>query len=364
MLLVSRQCLPFAARGIDQKGLTGRHEARFFTPAVVMKLHDAARIDFREQVLPLVTREMAFAYRGAAQGAAIDPDGFEPTADELRAIGEILWPLRRNREFVALHEAGLIDVAGGPGSEVTGDDARARFRIEARYGGRTERWFADVLVSARLHSYSPLTDAAPLSAALLARGIVQPYENSGYHPGGIAIDAGLHPIGADAESREHVWAIGFPVEGAHFYTHALPRPGIASRQTRDAERCVLALLDTIAAGEPRCAHAGSRRRGAGRQSARPAACAGAGVRRFGGLGARRLVPGDFRGDGLDVDGLHGVLGDSAGLPEGRERGGRVTEPDPDRLVAYRERRPAREPVVDERRDGRRPARRTRSRHPA
>lgn len=337
MLLVSRQCLPFAARGINQKGLTGRHEARFFTPAAVAKLHEAAfeasgdpRIDFRVQVLPLVIKEMAYAYRVAARRGGVDADTFEPAPDELQAVHEILWPLgdrefqsfqdfhaffhrlfredleealrgnlvspvkaatdvlrdtrealrtaveyggltpashryfiedfnaitnrvsfgpplRRNRELLALHAAGLIDVAGGPGTQVIDDDANARFRIEARYGERVERWYADVLVSARLDSYSPLTDASPLSAALLERGIARPFMNGDYHPGGLDIDAGLHPLGPDGESRTRLWAIGFPVEGAHFYTHALPRPGIASRQTRDADCCVQELLDVIVA---------------------------------------------------------------------------------------------------------------------
>lgn len=349
MLLVSRQCLPFAARGINQKGLTGRHEARFFTPAAVARLHQAAfeasgdpRIDFRAQVLPLVIKEMAYAWRRAAQGGELDAAGFEPSPEELRAVREILWPLydrefrsfaefhaffhrhvaedlaealrgnlvspvkaatdvlrdtrealraaveyggltpeshryfvedfnaitnriafgpplRRNREFLALHAAGLIDVAGGPGTRVIDCDASARFRIEARYGERLERWYADVLVSARLDSYSPLTDASPLSAALLARGIVRPYLNGDYHPGGIDIDTGLHPVGPDGESRTRLWAIGFPVEGAHFYTHALPRPGIASRQTRDAACCIEELLDVIAAGQALAASGQARR---------------------------------------------------------------------------------------------------------
>ncbi|GAB7536087.1 FAD/NAD(P)-binding protein [Burkholderia sp. 3C] len=336
MLLVSRQCLPFAARGINQKGLTGRHEARFFTPAAVTRLHEAAfeasgdpRIDFRDQVLPLLIKEMAYAYRIAAQRGEVDAACFEPSADELQAVRRILWPLydqefrsfadfhaffhrlfgddlaqalrgnldspvkaatdvlrdtrealrvaveyggltpdshryfvedfnaitnrvafgpplRRNREFIALHAAGLIDIAGGPGTQVIDCDASARFRIEARYGERLERWYADVLIAARLDSYSPLTDASPLSAALLARGIVRPFMNGDYHPGGLDIDTGLHPVGADGESRTRLWAIGFPVEGAHFYTHALPRPGIASRQTRDAACCVEELLDVIA----------------------------------------------------------------------------------------------------------------------
>ena len=38
----------------------------------------------------------------------------------------------------------------------------------------------------------------------------------------------------------------FLVEGAHFYTHALPRPLIHSRNTRDAHQCVAQLFESIA----------------------------------------------------------------------------------------------------------------------
>ena len=82
---------------------------------------------------------------------------------------------------------------------------------------------ADVLIVARLDAYSPLTDASPLSDNLLGRGLVRPYLNGGYHPGGIEIDQQLHPVGADGVPEARIWIVGFPVEGPHFYTHALPR---------------------------------------------------------------------------------------------------------------------------------------------
>ena len=131
-------------------------------------------------------------------------------------------PRRRNLEYLALHAAGIIDIAGGPGARLRADEAGARFRIEARYGERVETSQADVLIVARLDAYSPLTDASPLSDNLLGRGLVRPYLNGGYHPGGIEIDQQLHPVGADGVPEARIWIVGFPVEGPHFYTHALP----------------------------------------------------------------------------------------------------------------------------------------------
>jgi uncharacterized NAD(P)/FAD-binding protein YdhS len=335
LLLFSRNCLPFAARGINQKGLTGRHQARYFTPQAVQSRRQAriaasgdGRLDFQEEVLPLIIQEMAYAYRAAATGRDVDAATFVPSQAERDAIEDILWPLRkrqfaslaefraffdalvradlreaeagnlgspvkaatdvlrdtrealrsaveyggltpashryfveefnavtnrisfgpprrRNLEYLALHAAGIIDIAGGPGARLRADEAGARFRIEARYGERVETSQADVLIVARLDAYSPLTDASPLSDNLLGRGLVRPYLNGGYHPGGIEIDQQLHPVGADGAPEARIWIVGFPVEGPHFYTHALPRPRIASRQTRDADQCVRELIATI-----------------------------------------------------------------------------------------------------------------------
>lgn len=337
LLVFSRQCLPFAARGMNQKGLTGRHAARFFTAAAVRALADAAavsrgdrRVDFRAEVLPLIIKEMAYAYRLAATAAdAVDVAGFAPSAAELATIEAILWPLKgrrfaseaefraffdaqfdddlaqallgnlssplkaatdalrdtrdalreaieygaatpeshryfveefnaitnriafgppkqRNVEFQALRRAGVLTLGGGPGARVTGDPDAARFRIDTAYPEGDTHRFADVLVAARLDAWSPLTDASPLTAALLARGLIRPFRNGDYHPGGLDIDRQLRPIGRDGTAQLRIWAIGYPVEGAHFYTHALPRPRIASRQTADAERAVLQLFEAIA----------------------------------------------------------------------------------------------------------------------
>jgi uncharacterized NAD(P)/FAD-binding protein YdhS len=342
ILLFSRTCLPFAARGVNQKGLTGRHQAQFFTPEAVARIRSATlkktgdpRIDFRADVLPLVIKEMAYAYRAAALGQHIAPGSFEPSATEERAVHAILWPLtgrafaslaafrdffdgwvredfaeahkgnltspvkaatdvlrdtreafraaveysgltpeshrffindfnaavnrvsfgpprQRIAEFLALRDAGLIDIAGGPGACVSADEQHARFKIEAPYATHTDPTHVDVLIVARLDAYSPLSDDSPLTANLAARGLVRPYCNGDYHPSGIDIDTNLHPVGVQGDVQRRIWAIGFLVEGQHYYTHALPRPMIASRQTKDAERCVLELFEAITSSAGNC----------------------------------------------------------------------------------------------------------------
>lgn len=331
--LCSRQTLPFAARGINQKGRTGRHICQFFTPKAVASLRAAAnrhaQIDFESQLLPLVIKEMTYAYRIAQGGELVDVKHFEPTPEEVRLIRQILWPLegvnfgssaafrnwflarmsedlqeayrgnctsgvkaatdvlrdardgfreavefagltptshryfieqfnpitnrvsfgpplRRNEEWIALFEAGILDVAGGPVTRIETPEDDCAFRVASDYPDVSEHIVVDAVISARLDNYSPLTDSAPLSANLLRRGLLRPFMNGEYHPSGIDIDENLRVKDASGTVQPRLWAIGFVVEGPHFYTHALSRPGIASRQTVDAERVVLALYDDIA----------------------------------------------------------------------------------------------------------------------
>ncbi|MEU3624787.1 hypothetical protein BS329_34970 [Amycolatopsis coloradensis] len=333
--LCSRQALPFAARGVNQKGRTGRHICQFFTPQAVARLRARAmtlgdaRIDFGTDLLPLLITEMAYAYRTAEGNEHVDVTGFTTTPEEIRLIRQILWPLedehfrsraefrrwflafmtndlgeayrgnrtsgvkaatdvlrdareafraaveyggltpashryfveqfdpivnrvafgpplRRNEEWLALFEAGILDVAGGAASRIDTPENEPNYRISLDYPDGPEYTAADVVISARLDKYSPRTDSSPLSANLLRRRLVRPFMNGEYHPSGIDIDENLRVKKADGRVHSRLWAVGFVVEGPHFYTHALPRPGIASRQTVDAERIVLGIFDDIA----------------------------------------------------------------------------------------------------------------------
>lgn len=335
ILLFSRNCLPFAARGVNQKGIAGRRQARFFTVDAVKALQARAvartgshRLDFAEQVLPLIEKEMAFAYRAAQTGSDPNVASFQPTKEECHAISKLLNPLkgetfssfenfknffrtlletdlaeahkgnltspvkaatdvlrdtrealrtavefagltpsshkvyvedfvattnrisfgpprRRNAELLALMDAGVLDIAGGPGNQVVTDVGRGQFNIVNRLGEEQVRHVADVLVVARLDPYSPETDSSTLTRNMVRRGIVRPHLNGDYHPGGLDINQGMQVIGAGGKPNENLWAIGFPVEGPHFYTHALPRPLMNSRFTQDAHRCVAQLLECL-----------------------------------------------------------------------------------------------------------------------
>ncbi len=335
ILLFSRNCLPFAARGVNQKGIAGRHQARFFTVDAVKALQARAvartgshQLEFVGEVLPLIEKEMAYAYRAVLTGSDPEVASFQPTTEERHAISRLLSPLkgesfpsfenfrnffrrlveadlaeahkgnltspvkaaadvlrdtrealrtavefaglipsshkvyvedfvattnrisfgpprRRNAELLALMDAGVLDIAGGPGNQVVTDGGRGQFCIVNQLGEEQVMHVADVLVIARLDPYSPETDSSTLTTNMVRRGIVRPHLNGNYHPGGLDINQGMQVIGGSGKPHANLWAIGFPVEGPHFYTHALPRPLMNSRFTQDAHRCVAQLLASL-----------------------------------------------------------------------------------------------------------------------
>jgi hypothetical protein len=75
----------------------------------------------------------------------------------------------------------------------------------------------------------------------------------------------MRVVDGGGEPHRNLWAIGFPVEGPHFYTHALPRPLMNSRFTQDARRCVAQFLEALRERErPACAAGAARTEGATR----------------------------------------------------------------------------------------------------
>ncbi|MFJ8336333.1 FAD/NAD(P)-binding protein [Streptomyces sp. NPDC094437] len=339
ILLFSRQCLPFAARGVNEKGLTGQHRARFFTKEAVRGLKEQAvrergnpQLDFEEEVLPLLLKEMGYAHRNAERAAdgrlPLPAEEYLFAPEDRRAIEEILDPLRgrefanqdaftaffvdqverdleqagrgnltspvkaatdvirdtraslreavefagltpashrtfhgryvavmnrisfgpprhRNHQLLALLRAGVVDLAGGPGCRVDLDRAAARFAVRTDYPDGTQTRHADALVVARLDSFHPERDRSPLTANLLARGVVRPYANGSFKPGGIDIDERGRPVTVTGEPLRTAWAVGYPVEGPRFYTHALPRHGMPSQFITDADVSVRDMLAHI-----------------------------------------------------------------------------------------------------------------------
>ncbi|MES2151131.1 MAG: FAD/NAD(P)-binding protein [Pseudomonadota bacterium] len=337
LLLFSRNCIPAAARGINQKGLSGRHQPRFFTREAVcalraqaLQVRGAPQLDFDRELLPLMLKEMAYAWRWAQDGVAPEPDSYVAREEEHSAIETLLFPQRgrsyddaaafaagfrarlevdlhearrgnqaspakaaadvlrdvravlqdaiehgsllpashrkflsvynpainrltfgpprlRNEQLLALIDAGVMTVGAGPNPVLRVDEERSQFSLHVRFPTGPVVQYLDALVVARLDVFSPEGDDTALIQNLLHRGIIRPYYNGNFHPGGLDIDSANHPLGRGGRPHGALWALGYLVEGAHYYTHALPRPQLHSRQAADAERCVRALFEAIAA---------------------------------------------------------------------------------------------------------------------
>ena len=116
ILLYSRYGLPTAARAVNQKGLTGAHSAHFLTRKNVEELRRTSpnrKIDFAKQIMPLLKKEMAYAYRSASLCKAIDPMSFEPSAEEILLIDELIEPrtILNCPTFASFKEAAIASMA-------------------------------------------------------------------------------------------------------------------------------------------------------------------------------------------------------------------------------------------------------------
>jgi uncharacterized NAD(P)/FAD-binding protein YdhS len=361
LTLCSRNCLPYAARGVNQKGLDGRHQARHFTVDAVEALRRQAliargssQLDFDRELLPLLKREIADAYRAAAAAtaapnraaSAADQGGVAPVSPPVHAVAELGqdalltellfplhdrqfaslaefrsyfrdWlqadlaearrgnlasptkaatdvlrdvratlqsaiehggltpashrkflnvyhpainraafgpPLRRNEELLALLDAGVITLQSGPGSRVDIDETESTYLLTTKFSGGVVQHPVDVVVIARLEPFVPETDTSLLIRNMLKRGLVRPYYNGMFHPGGIDLNRAGQPLDAAGAALANIWALGYLTEGAHYYTHALPRPQLRSRQVWDAEQCVMALAAKMTANQRRNPH--------------------------------------------------------------------------------------------------------------
>ncbi|MFP5390352.1 MAG: hypothetical protein ACLGI6_02245 [Gammaproteobacteria bacterium] len=152
----------------------------------------------------------------------------------------------------------MVRLADGPDPAVQVDEERSRFAL---HGAEVQH--ADVLVVAHLDGFSPQRDDTLLMRNLLKRGTVRPYCNGGFHPGGLDVDPGHHPLDRLGRPATNVWALGWLTEGPHYQNTMLPAPQAQAPEIMQAERCVAALFTELdARTRPRASRAGARERNA------------------------------------------------------------------------------------------------------
>ncbi|QMU71603.1 FAD/NAD(P)-binding protein [Streptacidiphilus sp. P02-A3a] len=328
ILLTSRQCLPAAARGVNQKGVSGGYQPSFFTPEAVAALRREARrrrgtpqLDFDQELLPLLLRELGYVWRSTLEQRHVPPREYEFGSEDRAAVEAVLDPLagrtfgdldeftafftafvaddlaqaeqgnrtspvkaatdairdvreslrqavdfagltprshrefnerwvplmnrtcfgpprRRNYELLALFRAGVVGLAGGPGCRVGTDEEAGRFAIRTDFDRGSALRHADVLIAARLDLFHPGSDSSELTRRLLARGLVRPFANGDYRPGGLDITRSGRVVAKTGDPLQAVWALGYPVEGPRYYTYYVPRAGQSTRFAAEADAAV------------------------------------------------------------------------------------------------------------------------------
>jgi uncharacterized NAD(P)/FAD-binding protein YdhS len=154
-------------------------------------------------------------------------------------------PKERIAQLLALMDAGTVRADFGPGANCVLDEGSASFVVRGHWPG--EEATANVLVRGRASLPGPLEDKSPLMRKLVQRGIVRPFMNGQFHPGGITVDRNMNVVAQDGGSQTTLWALGTLVEGCKFYTFVLPRPGANSTTMVDAGRAVGNMFDAITA---------------------------------------------------------------------------------------------------------------------
>jgi hypothetical protein len=168
-------------------------------------------------------------------------DDFCPIMNRV-AVGP---PMERNAELLALLDAGIMTFGPGPEPKLGFDESSGKMTLSSARLSEPARVTFDVLVKAKLDAFIPSETESPLYRNMLSRGVVRPFMNGSYHPGGIDITRQNAIISANGQAHGNIWALGVPAEGPNFYTFVLPRPFVNSRFVADAGRCVLRILADI-----------------------------------------------------------------------------------------------------------------------
>lgn len=163
LMLFSRQSLPFGARARNQKGVGGQHQAVFLTRQAIDHARERrgpARLDFREDLLPLLTREMVLVMRAArgVETASLLADGPRPEeTEQVMALLDLLGTrafanIETYREHVdaAMREdlqcaaRGNVDDPHKAATDVI-RDVRDNLRYAIEHGGLSAESYRDYL---------------------------------------------------------------------------------------------------------------------------------------------------------------------------------------------------------------------------
>lgn len=204
-----------------------------------------------------VLRDIRNVVREAVDYGGLQPDSYVAEFQQkFLPVNSLLSagpPIERVEQLVALIEAGVVEVAG-PATEFTADEAAGRFRISSpQVAGSVHH--AEVLVDARIPTPDLHKDTSPLTAGLIADGLVSEYVltdpvTGDVHPtGGLNVtEAPFHVIGADGRIRAGLYALGIPTEHTRWFTQVgSGKPGLNTLFRRDADAIAADMLKSVIA---------------------------------------------------------------------------------------------------------------------
>jgi len=154
-------------------------------------------------------------------------------------------PDRRNEELLALIDAGVITPGPGPASEARLDENAAHFVLRSNAFEVPYEMAADVLIHAQLGDIADQPQTDSLYANLLESGLIRPYRNGDFAPGGIDIDGQRHIVDRSGKSIHTIDAVGIATEGVNWQTNVLPGRGPSTRPIIDATQIAANVINRI-----------------------------------------------------------------------------------------------------------------------
>jgi hypothetical protein len=139
----------------------------------------------------------------------------------------------RIRELLALIAAGIVLPGPGAAPELT--RCGSGWTLSSTRLARPHQMAADIAVAAHLHRPAADPTSDPVAGSL--RGWAAP------GPGGaLALDRDGYAVQCSGAGPAAVAVFGPPAEGASYYNHYVPSPGVWSRALTDLDRVLAPVL--------------------------------------------------------------------------------------------------------------------------
>jgi FAD-NAD(P)-binding len=163
-------------------------------------------------------------------------------------------PALRNRQFLALMDAGIVRMPYGPaparGRAVTDLDPNAtRTRISSTAFEQQYVENVDVIIRGHLEEPRIAGSASELLTQLYKRGRVSQFRYDDVSVGSVDLTADSHPIDIEGRPQTRISMFGVLTEGIRHFTAYIPSPRSRIRAFEDLGACVSGILDDATISE-------------------------------------------------------------------------------------------------------------------